>query len=57
MKCLICGCRFTWTSWRGPAEPCDCGAEIDKDEAQRIDPAILRDLKAQWRKANKTERA
>jgi hypothetical protein len=34
MRCLICNTSFCWTSFGGPAEPCDCGCEFTRDAWQ-----------------------
>ena len=31
MTCVICRSQFCYTSFSGPAEPCDCGAELTRD--------------------------
>jgi len=49
MTCVICKTKFNYTSYSSPAQPCDCAAEIDRADADRMDPALLRRMQAQWK--------
>jgi hypothetical protein len=49
MKCVICNTSFFHNSWSSPAEPCDCGAEVDKETSWSMDQDRLYHLKAEWK--------
>lgn len=46
--CVICDSSYSFQGWSAPAEPCDCGQEIDRRTADEMDPAVVRELQRRW---------
>jgi hypothetical protein len=46
--CMICGDTFTEATMGGPAEPCECGHQVGRDEWQSMDDARFARLQDAW---------
>jgi hypothetical protein len=47
--CMICGDTFTEATMGGPAEPCDCGHRISREDWQEMEPARFARLQDAWK--------